>query len=115
MYKKLIPLLLVLLLLCSAALAEGSLVFNGDMEEQNAFGEPLGIYPRVYEDYDPDNYAVSSAYSYSGRYSLLLQSDTPKQLAYEIKVPVEPNKAYLIEGYLRADRITGEMEGKQPL
>lgn len=115
MYKKLIPLLLVLLLLCSAALAEGSLVFNGDMEEQNAFGEPLGIYPRVYEDYDPDNYAVSSAYSYSGRYSLLLQSDTPKQLAYEIKVPVEPNKAYLIEGYLRADRITGEMEGKQPV
>lgn len=112
MQKKLISLLMLLLLLCSTAFAEQNLVQNGDMEEHSKLGLPSFVTPKVFDRYAEANYGISSAFSYSGRYSVMLHSEKPDHLAYEIRVPVEPNKAYLLQGYLRADHIQGEREGQ---
>lgn len=105
MYRKLSFILLALLLLCSAALAEENRIANGDFEQQNYLGEPLGLSPLAEGSYDASNFGVCSDVAHSGTHSVFLQTDTPKYISYELTVPVEPNKAYLFEGYLRAENI----------
>lgn len=114
MYKKILALLCLALLWMGMALAQENLLPNGDFELFDWQGKPIGVYPYTMpgQAYDSKNYTTSSAFSFRGKHSLVLESEDYAWIAYEIPVKVKPDTPYLVEAFIRADNLQGESPEK---